>query len=208
MAFPKALTALAVLLAGCPSGGQYLRSGYRPPATLAVLPFDNLTTDLDGPAVARLWFAQRLEELKGYRTLPFDGVDAALDALGVTDGGQLRAVPTAKVCEAVGAEALVTGELLEFGVKTTGFLNVRHVSARFVMTDCRSGEVLWRSEGTGSSSTTAVTPSGALRSGLKSLSTRWAEKAVGSPLREQTLDMVWNAIEFLPRADAAPAMVK
>lgn len=208
MAYPKTLTALAVLLAGCPAGGQYLRPGYRPPATLAVLPFDNHTTDLDGPAIARLWFAQRLTELKGYRTLPFDGVDASLEGLGVTDGGQLRAVAPGKLCEAVGAEALVTGELLEFGVKTTGFLNVRQVAARFVMTECRTGEVLWRSEGTGSSSETSVTPSGALRSGLKSLSVRWAEKAVGSPLRQQTLDMVWNAIEFLPRANQPRALVK
>lgn len=201
MASPKALTALALLLLGCPSGGgQYLRTGYRPPASLAVLPFDNHTTDLDGPVVARFWLDQRLTELKGYKTLPLDEVDAALNRLGVTDGGQLRALPPGRACSALGTEAVVTGDLLEFGTKTTGFLNVRQVSARFEMTDCRTGERLWSAEGHGASSTAATSASGAMRAGLKSLASRFAEKAMGNPLREQTLDMVWNAVEFLPPA--------
>lgn len=208
MAFPKVLTALAVLLAACPSGGQYLRSGYRPPASVAVLPFDNLTTDLDAPAVVRYWFDRRLGELKGYRTAPLTDVDAALAGLGVTDGGQLRSVPAAELCAALGAEALVAGEILEFGAKTTGFLNVRQVAARFTMTGCRGGERLWSAEGTGASSTAAVSPKGALTAGLKALGDRLAEAALASPLRTETLDMVWNALEFLPRADEAPGVVK
>lgn len=201
MAPPKALTALALLLVGCPSGGgHYLRKDYRPPATLAVLPLDNLTTDVDGPVVARFWLDQRLTELKGYKTLPLDEVDAALKRLGVTDGGQLRALAPGQACSALGTEAVVTGDLLEFGTKTTGFLNVKQVSARFEMTDCRTGERLWRAEGHGASSTAATSASGAMRAGLKSLASRFAEKAMGNPLREQTLDMVWNAVEFLPSA--------
>ncbi|TBR21083.1 hypothetical protein EPO15_11165 [bacterium] len=201
MAFPKVLTLAAVLLAGCPSGGgQYLRRGYRPPASLAVLPFDNRTTDLDGPVVARVWFDQRLGERKGYRTLPLEGVDSALRRLGITDGGQLRSRTAAELCAALGTEALVHGDLLEFGQTTTGFLNVRRVKAAFEMKACPSGETLWRAEGTGAESETAVSAAGALRAGLKALGTQLAEKALGSPLRTQTLDMVWNAIEFLPPA--------
>jgi hypothetical protein len=200
VAFPKVLTALAVLLAGCPSGGQYLRSGYRPPATLAVLPFDNLTTDLDAPVTVRYWFDRRLGELKGYRTAPLADVDAALQGLGVTDGGQLRSLPTAKVCEALGTEALVAGDVLEFGATTTGFLNVRQVVGRFTMTDCRTGEKLWGAEGRGASSTTAASPAAALKAGLKALGDRFAEKALNSPLKVETLDMVWNAVEYLPAA--------
>ena len=201
MALPKVLTLLALLLAGCPSGGgQFLRKGYRPPARLAVLPFDNQTTDIDAPIVTRVWFTQRMQALKGYDTLPLGDIDASLRGLGVTDGGQLRALPFKKVCDALGSEALVYGDVLEFGTKTTGFLNVRQVVARFEMLDCRTGEALWRAEGTGAKSTTALSASGALKAGLASLGTKFAEKAMGSPLREETLDMVWNAIEFLPAA--------
>lgn len=201
MAFPKVLTVLAALLAGCPAGGgPYIRRDYRPPASLAVLPFDNQTTDLDGPVVARVWFDRRLSELKGYPTQPLESIDAALQGLGITDGGQLRSRSLAELCQALKADALVYGDVLEFGTKTTGFLNVRQVHVAFVMKDCLTGTDLWRAEGIGAASDATLSPPAALRAGLKSLGSQLAEKALGSPLREQTLDMVWNAIEFLPPA--------
>lgn len=202
MAHPQGrLIPLVALLAGCPAGGgQYLRAGYAPPASVAVLPLDNLTVDLDAPGVVRALFAERLAATKGYRVAPLEGTDAALAALGVTDGGQLRSLDWKAVCRAAGADAAVGGEVREFGVKTTGFLNVRQVVAFFEMKDCRDGSVLWSAEGTGASSTTALSAKDALKAGLGSLAGKLAEKAARSPLREQTLDMVWNAIQFLPEA--------
>ncbi|OGS57305.1 MAG: hypothetical protein A3J79_10705 [Elusimicrobia bacterium RIFOXYB2_FULL_62_6] len=204
MAFQKVAPACfaALLLAGCAAGPrEYLKSGYVPPARVAVLPLNNLTTDLDGPAIVQFWFDQRLSDKKGYSTVPLAEVETALrEQFGVTDGGQLSAVAPAKLGERLRADALIYGELLEFNYQTAGFLNARKVRAKFRMVDAATGELLWECEGVGANSSAAASSSQALKAGLAALGSQLAEKATGSPLRYETWDMVWNAIEFLPAA--------
>lgn len=192
---------VCVFLAGCAAGQQYLKQGFSPPETIAVLPMNNHTTDLDGPAIVRYWFDQRITEKKGYRTLPFEEVDSKLKKLGITDGGQLGAVTPGQLGEKLGVSAVVYGDLLNFDYKTTGFLNVRKVKARFKMMDCKTGEMLWEGEGLGANSSGALSSSEAIKAGLKQLSAQLAEKALRSPLKNEVLDMIWNAIQYLPKAD-------
>lgn len=185
-------------LSGCAGTGHYLKSGYVPPRRIAVLPFNNHTTDLDGPGVVRYWVDRRLSEKKSYATVEIARADAQLKELGINDGGQLPGLTPQRLGQALGADALLYGDLLQFGASTTGFLNVRRVQARLRLVDARTGERLWEAEGAGGSSETAVTPSGALRAGLKAAGTLLAEKAMHSPLKTETLDMVWDAIQYLP----------
>ncbi len=193
------LALVSAIVCGCAGYKQYLKQGFSPPETIAVLPMNNHTTDLDGPAIVRYWFDQRITEKKGYRTLPFEEVDSKLKELGITDGGQLGAVTLGQLGETLGVPAVVYGDLLNFDYKTTGFLNVRKVKARFKMMDCKTGEVLWEGEGLGANSSGALSSSKAIEAGLKQLSAQLVEKAFRSPLRNEVLDMVWNAIEYLPR---------
>ena len=186
--------------AGCAAGPrQYLKTGFTPPERVAVLPLNNHTTDLDGPQVARYWFDRRLSEKKNYRTLPLEEVDARLKELGITDGGQLESVTPRELGAALSAPAVIYGELLDFNYQTTGFLNVRKARARFKMVDCATGETLWENEGLGVNSSGALSASGALQAGLEQLGKQLAEKAFRSPLKTETMDMVWNAIQYLPR---------
>ncbi|MBI4051069.1 MAG: DUF799 family lipoprotein, partial [Elusimicrobia bacterium] len=136
----------------------------------------------------------------GYSTKPLDQVDSVLKEMGITDGGQLSAFTPQQLGKKLGVDAVVYGELLEFTYKTTGFLNIRQVKARFKMVDALTGETLWEAEGLGANSEGAVSSSAAIQAGLKSLGTQLVEKAVQSPLRTEIWDMIWNAIEFLPRA--------
>lgn len=204
MAFQKVTASClaGLLLAGCAAGSrEYLKTGYVPPARVAVLPLNNLTTDLDGPAIVQFWFDQRLSDKKGYATVPLADVEAVLrEQFGVTDGGQLASAAPAKLGEKLGADALIYGELLEFNYQTSGFLNARKVRAKFRMVDAATGETLWECEGVGANSSTALSSSQALKAGLSALGSQLAGKATGSPLRYETWDMVWNAIEFLPPA--------
>lgn len=191
-----------LLLAGCAAGSrEYLKPGYIPPARVAVLPLNNLTTDLDGPEIVRYWFGQRMAEKKGYAIVPPAEVERVLrEDFGITDGGQLAAAAPAGLGEKLGASALIYGELLEFNYQTTGFLNVRKVRAKFRMVDAATGELLWEAEGVGANSAAALSSSQALKAGLSALGTQLAEKASNNPLRYETWDMVWNAMEFLPAA--------
>lgn len=192
-----ALAALA--LAACAYGPRpYLKPGYSPPPSLAVLPLRNETLSLDGPDVVRYWLDQRLAEKKGYPTLPLERVDEALRSLGVTDGGQLGSVEPRDLGAALGVRALVYGDLLDFDYRTTGLLNVRKVRVRVRMVDAATGERLWEAEGTGAESSGGLGGGAALKAALTHVGTQWAEKAAQSPLRTETWDAVWNAIESLP----------
>lgn len=190
-----------LLLAGCAAQGEYLKSGYVPPARVAVLPLNNITNDLDGPEIVRYWFGQRLSDKKGYTIVPPEEVARVLkDDFGVTDGGQLAAVTPKELGAKLGADALIYGELLEFTYQTTGFLNTRKVRAKFRMVSAADGQLLWEAEGVGANSTATLSSSQAFKAGLSALGGQLAEKAAGNPLRYETWDMVWNAIEFLPHA--------
>jgi len=165
-----------------------------------ILPMDNHTVDLDGPDHVRYWFDRRLHEKKGYTTLPLQTIDEVLLKLGIQDGGQLPAVGWKKLGQELDCDALIYGDLLEFTYQTTGFLNVRKVRARYKMVDARTGETLWEAEGVGAKSSTALSSEGALKMGALALGSQLAEKAMKSPLRTQIWDMVWNTIQYLPRA--------
>jgi hypothetical protein len=197
----RVFVALAALgLAGCAPAAKYtVKSGYRPPALTAVLMLDNDSNDLDAADVVRYWFDRRLGEKKGYRTLPLETVDAVLERHGIRDGGQLPSVSPQTLGAELKVPALIYGEVLEFDHQTTGFVNVRKVRARFWMVDAATGEKLWETEGLGSSSSAAVSGKGALEAGLRALGTQVAEKNLSTPLRTEIWDMIWDAIQYLPR---------
>ncbi|MEK6543497.1 MAG: GNA1162 family protein [Elusimicrobiota bacterium] len=205
MAFPKILiiAAVAASLGACVSGSkQFLKKPFVAPSSIAVLPMNNHTNDLDGPVIVRHAFDERIASKKGYRTKDLVSIDAGLKALGITDGGQLPSVTPQRLGETLGVEALVYGELLDFGYKTTGFLNIRSVRAKFRMVDAKSGELLWEKEARSAKSTAALSAGDALKKGLAHIGSQVAGKIGRNPLREQVEDMAWDAIEFLPRGGA------
>jgi len=195
------LVAFAVLAPACSGTNQYLKSGYTPPRMVAVLPMDNHTNDLNGPDIVRYWFNQRLAEKKGYQTLPLELIDEQLKSMGVVDGGQLAALRSEKIGEKLEADALIYGDLLDFTYQTTGFLNIRKVRAHYRMIDAKTGELLWEGEGLGANSEGGISGAAALQAAGKALAAQLAEKSLNSPLRTETWDMIWNAIEYLPRAN-------
>ncbi len=178
----------------------YLKSGFVPPRRVAVLPMDNHTNDLNGPDVVRYWFDQRLREKKGYQTVSLDEIDEKLKEIGINDGGQLAAVPLPKLAALFSADAVIYGDLLNFDYQTTGFLNIRKVKASFKMVESKTGDTLWQAEGLGANSEGGISSKAALQLGLKSLGIQLVEKAANSPLKTETWDMIWNAIEDLPPA--------
>ena len=120
--------------------------------------------------------------------------------MGITDGGQLGSATPQKLGETLNADALIYGDLLEFAYQTTGFLNVRKVRAKFKMVDAKTGNVLWENEGKGSTSKTSFSSSDAIKSGIKALGGKVLESITKNPLKQETLEMVGNAVKTLPRS--------
>lgn len=123
------------LLRGFPKGER----GAAPAALVAVLPPANETNDVQAPKHFASALASALIA-KGYH--PVSPSTAALNGLGVTDGGQLRHVEPARLAAALGADAFLFSSVEESGLKFSGWnagLRARLVSPE--------GAVYWDSAG-------------------------------------------------------------
>ncbi len=190
---------IALSFCACPAGGRpVVRKDFARPATVAVLPVNNLTASVSGAAYVQRRIKEYLETRYGYRVLPLPEVEEKLRSLAVTDGGQLGSVTPQEVGRALGADALLYTELDEFKYVTTGFLNVRKCHARVKIVDAVSGETLYAHHGRGAESGTAVTPKGAARAGALALGGQLVQKAVREPLASQVGDMLDKIFEWLP----------
>ena len=130
--------------------------GVKPNYTVAVLPINNATTDVDGPVLVRRVFNDKIQ--KYYKTKPLKDVDKLLmDQMGITLGAQLNMTTPQKLGELLGVDAVIYGYLLNFDDIKTVALNVRRVRAGFKMVDVKSGRTIWAG-GHGVSNITGVVP--------------------------------------------------
>ncbi len=110
-------------------------------APLAVLPFSDETTSVDGPENLRRMAARALEA-GGYLVIPLDEVDAALRRHGFSQGGQLKLGTAEKFAAWTGAQRLLFGHVAEFRNIMLGVYGRREVSGNLRLWDKTEGEIL------------------------------------------------------------------
>lgn len=192
--------AFAAALAACaPAGLRYTAPDLaaRLPASVAVLPLDNETVSLRGPALARRAVSEAVAA-RGFDGPDAAAVDAALEGLGVTDGGQLRALDPSRLGAAVGSRGLLFGTLEEFTYQNVGFVRRRAVRVALRLVDAESGERLWESVGEESRGRLAFGQKEAGRSFVDGVVEQAVETALGVPLLEETRLAVEEALSRLP----------
>ncbi|MBI2103953.1 MAG: DUF799 family lipoprotein [Candidatus Omnitrophica bacterium] len=146
------------LLAGCSGPKPYVRPGFleHPPRRVAVLPFAiTYPYDLEaeqaippshevGRDVLRKTFYYALTPY-GYEDLELSEVDEGLAAAwGPLDAGGWRAAEPQALGKALGADALVYGEISRLMHFTTPLYTETSLQASLRMVEAGSGEVLWR----------------------------------------------------------------
>lgn len=199
-ALPLVAAFCALTLAGCPSGQRpFIKTGFRIPGTVAVLPLNNMTNSLGGALYVRDKLTIYVRDVRGWTVADEAKVDAGLRTLAITDGGQLNASTPQKISQATGAPVLLYTDLVEFGYTTLGFINTKKCRARIRVVDGATGELLYSAEGHGAESGTAVSGGDALKAGAGALGGQLADKAVGKPLANQVEDMLDELFEWLPR---------
>lgn len=150
------LVVLMPALAGC-GGKAYVRSGFleHPPKRVAVLPFV-ITYPYDTPGqvppkehqlgrdMFRKTFYYALTPF-GYEDVKLANVDQTLTAAfgPIQEGGWQKATPQA-LGQAIGADALVYGEVSHIMHFSTPLYTETSLEATLRMVDARSGEALWR----------------------------------------------------------------
>jgi len=168
------------------------------PESVAVLPFDNQTPDLQGPGLVRKMVFERVPAC-GYRSLGLEEIDSRLHGIGITDGGQLGAVETAKLGELLGGEGLLYGTLEEFAFQNVGVVRRRLVRLRLKLIEASSGEKLWEGVGVGQQVDAAVKKKDITRSFIEGLVERVAEKALGVALQPESRKAVEQLFREFPK---------
>ena len=203
------LSLMGLGLAGCVSTKdlRYETANFysKAPARVAVLAFDNQSLDLTGPELLRKMVASSLNS-RGYETVPLEKVDEKLKTLGITDGGQLRAVTPQQVGAAMEADGLLYGDVEDFAFLNIGFAIRRIVRLHLKLVLALSGEKLWEDTGQGLSQFLILQEKEAQRAFIEGLALREKEILFHIPLLPEAQEAVQVLLGSLPPrgAQAAP----
>lgn len=147
-----ALVFLAFLGCGCPSRSpsEVTSDIHRDyfdvaPRSIAVLPFDNMSTDLDATPLVRPVVAGRLR-YKGYDVPNLDWVDEVLQENGAMVSHDVYGFSAGELGEILGVDAVMFGVVTDFTTKYAVVYASVAVQLRLELVDCRTGEVLWHNE--------------------------------------------------------------
>ncbi len=156
LGFCLAVCAWYAACAGRPSELETLHPDYMnlAPRTIAVLPMDNMSADLDATPLVRPILHERLY-YRGYQVVPLDQVDETLRDQGILISHDVYGFSPARLGEWLGADAVLYGTITEFSTKYAVLYASVTVGVRLEMVDCRSAELLWQSEHYASENTAA-----------------------------------------------------
>lgn len=167
------------------------------PRTIAILPFANETTNLDGPVIVRKKLYERINHITYYRAIPLNEVDTKLHGIGITDGGQLRAVTPQQLGKALGAEVLYYGNLQVFTPTRITLGDVVRLNVKMVDPD--TGNLIWEKT-TGVPSMAKLDYKDSVLDNLVNLGKRAViEKVIKIPLEKEINRLVAKMVYEMPR---------
>ncbi|OIN99103.1 MAG: hypothetical protein COX65_08200 [Elusimicrobia bacterium CG_4_10_14_0_2_um_filter_56_8] len=194
----------ALLLAsvcGCAGSGSYLVSPAlraAPDARIAVLPFDNQSTDISAPDILRKLAGEGFEK-RGYQQLPTAEVDAKLSGLGVSEGGQLPGLKPADIGAALGADLLCYGDVEDFTFQNLAFVVRKSVKLHVKIVSASSGEILYEGTGAGKDVKVYFDKNEAKAAFVEQLAVKMVQNILKTPLKREAEAAAWKALDRLPR---------
>jgi len=113
------------------------------PRTVAVLPFDNMSPNLDATPLVRPIVNERMRDL-GYQVKPLDQVDKVLQENGVMVSHDVYAFTPAELGQMLGVDAVLFGTVTDFNTKYAVVYSSVAVGVKLELKECQSGESLWQ----------------------------------------------------------------
>jgi len=147
----NALLLLSVWAASCASAGfkpvDLLIPDFdqRIPHSIAVLPMDNMSPDLDATPLIRPILQQRLI-YNGYNCIPLDKIDPILKDQGVMISHDVYMFTPQELGKMLKADAVIYATVTDFNKHYAVFYSDIIVGLKIEMVDTRTGESLWKSE--------------------------------------------------------------
>jgi hypothetical protein len=122
------------------------------PRTVAVLPLDNMSPNLDATPLLRPIVNERMRYL-GYQVKPLAEVDKILQENGVMVSHDVYAFTPAELGRMLGVDAALFGTVTDFTTKYAVVYSSVAVGVKLELKDCQSGESLWQNEARSSRNT-------------------------------------------------------
>lgn len=165
---------------------------------VAVLPFDNQTTDINADAVMRKLAAENFGK-RGYAPLAAEEVDEKLKGLGISEGGQLPSVKPEDIGAALGADLLCYGDVEDFTFQNLGFIVRKNVKLKVKLVSASSGETLYEGYGAGKDVKVYVDQQEAKAAFVEQMAVKLVQNIFKTPLKKEAETAAWKALDRLPR---------
>lgn len=165
--------------------------------TMAVLPFDSESNDINAPDIMQRLVYLALKKTP-YQLMDIDEVNSRLEKVGIVDGGQLAIVDPKKLGKDFGVQAVMFGYVNSFDYVNVGFYQQKKVGLELKLIDVATGATLWENE------SSAITPKVVLDSNEakkefgKGLAEQFVDKIFKSPLEEEARAATIKTLSTLP----------
>lgn len=168
---------------------------------VVVLPFENQTVDMQAQKVLRKMVRDKFLEF-GYNALAPEFVDEKLKEIGITDGGQLRAVEIGEMKELFGGGTLFYGTVEDFTFQNLGFIVRKEVRLAVRMVDAESGEVIYENTGQGKDTNLYLSKDEAKKAFLVNSAANLAQNMLGIPLAREAKEAVSDIFAKIPKKNS------
>jgi TolB-like protein len=113
-----------------------------PPPTVAIMPFDNLTTDEEMGSLVRKGFYNHFSS-KNYRDIELSTVDRVLESIQKTQSGAWRDVPPESLGKYLHADFVIYGKVKDYEKIFLGIYSQLVLTVEVEMVECRNGKGVW-----------------------------------------------------------------
>lgn len=172
----------------------------RKPKTVAILPLENMTNDIQIVNVVRQLLAEKLPR-RYFNVMPVEQTDQILrDEFEITLGEQLKLVEISQLAEKIKVDGFFMGIVEKAETVVTGIYNKKKVKVDIYLIDARTGEKLWEDEREAGETTIALSP----KEMLKQAATAVADSALsqlitGHPLYKYANQAVSTIVSTIPK---------
>jgi hypothetical protein len=165
--------------------------------SLAVLPFDNESNDLNAAEILQKAVYLALKTTS-YQVSDMEATNEKLASVGIVDGGQLVIIDPVKLGKDLGVQALLFGYVENFNYTNVGFFLQKKVDLQLKLVEVATGQTLWENNGTGSTMEFYGDKDKAKAALAKGLAEQWVEKLLKTPLEAEVNSAVVQALRTLP----------
>lgn len=116
--------------------------------TLAVMPFQNLTSDKLASGRVRDVFSNKLLSMGSIYVIPAGETARGISRAGITDPTAPSAAEIVKMAAIVKVDAVITGVVREYGIVKSGAASANVISFSLQLFDVQSQKVVWTASST------------------------------------------------------------